>query len=211
MTEAEWDTCTDPIPMVEFMRGKVSDRKRRLFAVACCGRMQHHFEDPGCRLAVEVAERYADGLADNTELLQAHKSAVRAYNRIHSDILQVPVFVTRTRLDFDEAVGLEDYVALVSSILLDGVEYPRKTVEQAAQVNLLRHLIGDPFRACQAAASWPSQVIHLASAVYEGQDCSFALHDALLEAGHPELAKHFTDEQSHPKGCFAVDLILGKK
>jgi hypothetical protein len=36
------------------------------------------------------------------------------------------------------------------------------------------------------------------------------LHDALLEAGHPELAEHFQQEQWHPKGCFALDLILGK-
>jgi hypothetical protein len=33
----------------------------------------------------------------------------------------------------------------------------------------------------------------------------------LLDAGHPELADHFHTDQSHPKGCWAVDLILGKK
>jgi hypothetical protein len=35
---------------------------------------------------------------------------------------------------------------------------------------------------------------------YDGQDCAFALHDALLEAGHAELAEHFREGKSHPKG-----------
>jgi hypothetical protein len=47
--------------------------------------------------------------------------------------------------------------------------------------------------------------------LYEGQDCSFALHDALLEAGHAELAEHFQKEQRHSKGCWVVDRVLDKK
>ena len=54
-------------------------------------------------------------------------------------------------------------------------------------------------------------VVQLAESLYAGQDCAFALHDALLEAGHAELAEHFREERSHPKGCWVVDLILGKK
>src|SRR5262249_32120768 len=76
---------------------------------------------------------------------------------------------------------------------------------------LLRHIIGNPFRPYPAPPSWPSSVVQLAESLYNGQDCSFALHDALLEAGHAELAEHFKEEQSHPKGCFALDLILNKK
>jgi hypothetical protein len=60
------------------------------------------------------------------------------------------------------------------------------------------------------APSWPSTVVQLAESVYAGQDCAFALHDALVEAGHAELAEHFREEKSHPKGCWVVDLVLGK-
>ena len=36
------------------------------------------------------------------------------------------------------------------------------------------------------------------------------LADALEEAGHFELAEHFRQETWPPKGCWVVDMILGK-
>ena len=74
---------------------------------------------------------------------------------------------------------------------------------------LLRHIIGNPFRPYQPPSSWPASVVKLAQAAYDQQPCHFALHDALLEAGHVELAEHFK-ESYHPKGCYALDAILGK-
>jgi hypothetical protein len=35
VTEAEWMACTDPTPMLEFLQGKASERKVRLFACDC--------------------------------------------------------------------------------------------------------------------------------------------------------------------------------
>lgn len=80
----------------------------------------------------------------------------------------------------------------------------------AKETALLRHIFGNPFRPSPAPETWPATVTQLANALYNGQDCGFALHDALLEAGHPELAEHFRLEQSHPKGCWVVDVVLGK-
>lgn len=41
-----------------------------------------------------------------------------------------------------------------------------------------------------------------------GEPPYFALGDALLDAGMPELAAHF-QETEHPTGCWVLDLILG--
>ena len=60
-------------------------------------------------------------------------------------------------------------------------------------------------------AAWPATVVQLADALYHGEDCSFALHDALLEAGNPDLADHFDQGTRHSMMCWVLDLLLGKK
>jgi hypothetical protein len=64
MTEAEWLACLEPYKMLFFLREKVSERKLRLFALACCRRIWQSITDPRCRAAVEFAERFVEvGLA----------------------------------------------------------------------------------------------------------------------------------------------------
>ena len=75
MTESEWLACVDPQPMLEFLRAQASDRKVRLFAVACCRRVWAALEHEEFREAVRKAEAFADGLVDRSELLQAYEKA----------------------------------------------------------------------------------------------------------------------------------------
>ena len=77
MNEQEWLACDDPVKMIHFLfEGSrrlldrtvaypISDRKLRLFACAACSA----FPVPNEMDAVEVAERYADGLATIEQLL----------------------------------------------------------------------------------------------------------------------------------------------
>jgi hypothetical protein len=70
MTEQDWLDCTDPEKMLEYLRGKASDRKLRLFAVACCRVLWKYLDDDTCRV-VEIAESFAECQDDRSELLRA--------------------------------------------------------------------------------------------------------------------------------------------
>lgn len=80
MTEKKWLACRDPHTMLEFLRGKASDRKLRLFAVACCRRLWHLLRDKRSRRAVIVAEQFADGAVPTLVRQEAKNAAVRAFH-----------------------------------------------------------------------------------------------------------------------------------
>jgi hypothetical protein len=77
MTEAEWLVCADPTPMLEFLRGKASDRKLRLFACACCRSIWSLLTFQSGQRAVEVAELYADRAITDGERHAAFVTAAR--------------------------------------------------------------------------------------------------------------------------------------
>ena len=61
MTEAEWVICSDPVMMLEHVRGRRAyDRKVRLFACACCRLSGEWLTDERSRRAVKLADRFAD-------------------------------------------------------------------------------------------------------------------------------------------------------
>jgi len=67
MTQDEWLACTDPDRLLDDLAGKVSERQLRLFACACCQRIGPLLPE-GSRQTVEIAEKYAEGLVDETTL-----------------------------------------------------------------------------------------------------------------------------------------------
>jgi hypothetical protein len=77
-TEAAWQACGDPAPMLHFLRDKGTARRWRLFAVACCRRIDHLITDERSRQAVAVAARYAEGAAGGEELEIARAVAQEA-------------------------------------------------------------------------------------------------------------------------------------
>jgi hypothetical protein len=75
MNLASWQTSKDPGEMLAALPGKVSERKLRLFACACCRRAWHLLPEEPSRRAVEIAESHADGATTAEELAQARAAA----------------------------------------------------------------------------------------------------------------------------------------
>ena len=84
MTAQEWLGCTDPTPMLNFLRERASDRKLRLFAVACCRSVWEMFDEHPRRV-VETAERCADGMATRVERKAARDSIQLCQNPAVAD------------------------------------------------------------------------------------------------------------------------------
>src|SRR5262245_28736448 len=83
MTEAQWLACECPARIVEVLRGKASDRKLRLFAIACCRTAWALLPEGLHRESLWLAERHADGQATDAELGVAVSALHRAYRKPH--------------------------------------------------------------------------------------------------------------------------------
>jgi hypothetical protein len=216
MTEQEWLACKDPEPMLELLRGKQCERKLRLFACACCRRIWPLLKDERGRQAVELAERFSDGLTASNEMMIAGLAAEDASNDALDKDDGVLCNSTAAAMLTAQLEGVHELLRGMPNVFANVVDPGEEAglIARPAMLNelagLFRHIFGNPFRPYPAPPSWPSAVVQLAESLYGGQDWAFALHDALLEAGHAELAEHFRREPWHPKGCFAMDAILGK-
>jgi len=88
--------------------------------------------------------------------------------------------------------------------------------ERTAQAALLRDIFGNPFRPVAVDPAWliPT-VTFLARMIYEERsfDQMPDLADALEAAGcaNEEILAHCRGPGEHVRGCWVVDLILGKE
>ncbi len=88
--------------------------------------------------------------------------------------------------------------------------------ERAAQVERLRDVVGNPYRAVVGLTSWQTpSVLGVAVSIYEGQRWEDLpiLADALEDAGCTDagLLDHLRGPGPHVRGCWAVDLVLGRE
>jgi hypothetical protein len=63
------------------------------------------------------------------------------------------------------------------------------------------------YRHTKTAVTMPVAVVQLAQAYLSGEDCGFALRDALLEAGKPEMAEAFSDSANPLGPRFAKRIV----
>ncbi len=215
MDEAAFDRCTDPHAMLSFLtdRARLSERKARLVAAACCRRCWHLLVDERSRKAVEVAEQYADGAADRTARASAEADANRAAGGLRGRSWFVALAAKMA------TAGRIPLPAVIASTPSDDLLRPEEIeARRCGQADLLRDLIGPlPFRQVLFDPSWRTPaVMALATVIYDDrrfEDLPI-LADALEEAGadDAEILGHLRQkEPSHVRGCWCLDLVIGKE
>jgi hypothetical protein len=91
-----------------------------------------------------------------------------------------------------------------------------RTAQIRTNINLLRDIFGNPFRPVTFDPSWRTDtVLSLARGMYESRDFSPIpiLADALRDAGcdNEAILAHCRGDGPHVRGCWVVDLVLGKE
>ncbi len=219
MTEAEWLTCTDTCAMLQFLGGKGSERKFRLFACACCRRIGHLLTDERSRKGVEVAEQFADAKASEDELNMARRAAW-AVSSHRIDRLAVASEAAAEALWLNDAYGSAYHAHFASYNSYYSVGEAASASECAVQRRILGDIFGNPFRSFPAlAVSWlawnDGAIRKIAQAIYDARafDCLPLLADALEDAGctDADILAHCREPGEHVRGCWVVDLLLGKE
>jgi hypothetical protein len=227
MTGAQWLAASNPTRMLKGLRHRASDRKLRLWAAGCC----RHINKCGFGIAthaVEVAEVYADGLASDEELSLARQSVQTPSKWESPEFPEWCLTAPDAREAASEvACAVPDGAAYSVSVTLDAYQDDPEAVtyfgtpEQAraeaiAQcVELMRCVFGNPFRRVAHKKAWfTSTVLALAEGIYAARasDRLPILADALEDAGcdNADILTHLRGDGPHVRGCWAVDLILGK-
>jgi hypothetical protein len=222
MTEQEWRECRDPNAMLAALRGKASERKRKLFRCACWRLVWHLLEEGPPRQLVEAMEREADNpITGAAELMQAHvaanavrerQSGARREGNPQAKALQRLLNGFSTAGD-----GTGDALMTQLVVLEEGGEQARRKIQQV-QCELLRDLVRNSFRPARIDPAWlkanDGAAPKLARAIYDER--AFAqlpvLGDALEDAGctDAEVLAHCRRAGTHVRGCWVVDAVLGK-
>jgi hypothetical protein len=221
MDEEEWLAATDPMLMLDSIPHPASERKAVLFAVACCRAILTDHREWREHIILAV-EKYVDGLATAAEVIDASRN----YNA-NSDASPVVRLAMMFELPqgsrvgaLAACVGSVAHVASFSASDSDWLpqserdtEVPRRKQHQAT---LLRDIFGNPFRSVALDPEWrTSTATALARGMYESRDFGAMpiLADALQDAGcdSDDILNHCRGDGPHVRGCWVVDLVLGKE
>jgi len=215
MTEREWLATLDPLEVLQHLAGKPSWRKLRLAAVACCRQMRYLMLDERSIRAIEAAERYADkslGLSDLGEFEYQATQVVHESSEPGNNPHAQAAHCAACCLAFWAPADWGTFqVYLWSS----------QHVTRSIQVGILACVFGVPHRNrrihIEVDPSWrTSDVVALANGIYDERafDRMPFLADALQEAGcdNDDILNHLRDPNAtHVRGCWALDLVLGKE
>jgi hypothetical protein len=239
VTEAEWLQCGFFDPMMAYLRDKPNlGRKRRLLAAACCRRVLAWMPEE-CLPAITMAERLAEGPVAEAERWKAYMATLAAYDVqdnfpqtyarscAWNAVAQPSDYEQPTSWSDDPSAWVAQTAAQPAAWINGQCDGTILQAECLAITDLIRDIFGNPFRPLPssitpAVRAWnDAVVVRLGQVAYEERHLPAGtldsgrlaiLADALEEAGctDADILDHLRGPGPHVRGCWAVDLCLGK-
>jgi hypothetical protein len=227
MTEAEWLTSDDATAMWLALPHPRSRRLASLFGVACVRVTPEILGRPFLRGAADVVELAADE-GDWTAVDALNQQAGNRCHGVKRDSVEHYWELAALRLTDD---GIDFYAMHVPLFMLKALDGSPSVLElRRSYADLLRDIAGKPTRTGRGRrmkrptkphpfpvlgdSHLTSDVIALARGSYEERafDRMPILADALQDAGcdSDDILSHCRGPGPHARGCWVVDLILGK-
>jgi hypothetical protein len=222
MTEAEWGRVDDEEGLWRAL-APLGRRRRRLLASALVRALGHWVTDPAVVAALEANDLFADTSLPKARLRRARDALFRsmqALERSHStDATQ------RAEKVGLQAVRCATWYACADAVPGAGVREAARAVQEVEGLpaedarrrlySVYREVAGPTPAVAWDPGSRTSVAVQLAAQMYESRDFGAMpiLADALQDAGceNDDILSHCRGDEPHVRGCWVVDLVLGKE
>jgi hypothetical protein len=215
--EEKWENCRSVGMALQLLNRATKSvnrgwhRKFRLCSCYLLRDLEAVCPDGRFRQALDVAERNFDGEAALVELKAAIADAQRGYE-VHRCDLENP----DERAAQSLSLLIEDAprTSVGAAFTASGGLFNEAKSETA--LALIREMFGNPFRPVTFSPEWrTNDAVALAQQMYDSRDFGAMpiLADALQDAGcdNEPILSHCRDATlTHVRGCWVVDLVLGK-
>ncbi len=231
MTRAEWLACDNLLELLSTARQmRAGKRPLLLFGCGCCRLAWDALTDERSRSAIDATELWAGGFISSRRRAVAAKAADAAR-------IEAAAAWERSRQDRSSsermkahAVSLAAHVAfhVSKSGYYDGFigqvrsamgfwamsTRPDETRERERFCGILQDVF-NPWRQQPAPGEWlTTTAVAIARQIYAARDFSLlpVLADALMDAGceDADVLAHCNSTEPHVRGCWVVDLVLGR-
>ena len=189
MTKAEWLTSVNPLQMWDEVSSNLSRRKCLLYVAECLSIVirNHKWDAPSHYF--QCILNWADGAGNLQEVTEVWAK--------YSHFKEEPI----------------DWFM---NMMYISARAEDESLPTESTANLFRELFGGPFRPIALAPSWlTSDVLTLATGIYANRafDRMPILADALQDTGcdNDDILNHCRQPGGHVRGCWVIDLLLGKK
>ena len=229
MTEEQWLTAKTIQDLDLWRTANKRFRKHRLFAAACCQRAVTLVADKRLDLIVVAAEDFADEQLSWDQIKKVRKTLAAIRREFATDRFgpkeslgdAVEALTEATDREPGGSFGAHTKAKFAFGASarhsIDFNEMERRwQLEESVQILLAFDIFGNPFRPVAFDPNWQtSTAVGIARTMYDARDFGAMpiLADALQDAGCEDdaILNHCRDaKQVHVRGCWVVDLVLGK-